>query len=44
MRFDTYYSELIRSRRASAPTRREAMQDYDARLRERVATSLVRPF
>ncbi|MEX2032301.1 MAG: hypothetical protein WEA81_05485 [Dehalococcoidia bacterium] len=44
MRFDTYYSGLIRSRRASTPTRREAMKDYDVRLREQVATSLVRPF
>jgi hypothetical protein len=44
MRFDNYYSSLIRSRRASTPTRREAMQDYDARLREQRATSLVRPF
>jgi hypothetical protein len=43
MRFDKYYSGLIRSGRP-APTRSEALRDYDAHLRERRISTLGRPF
>lgn len=43
MRFEKYYSGLLRSGR-SAPTRTEALRDYDAQLRECRVTSLARTF
>ena len=43
MRFDRYYSDILRSGRP-APTRREALRDYDAQLRERRVTPMGRLF
>lgn len=41
MRFDRYYSGVIRSGRP-APTRQEALRDYDAQLRVRRVSPLGR--
>ncbi len=34
MRFETYYSKILRGRRSAPPTRQEAQRDFDAQLRE----------
>ncbi len=43
MRYDQYYSGILRSGRP-APTRQEALRDYDAQLRERRIRTLDRLF